>query len=608
MYKNKFLILTVFSILVAGSFMPLARVYAGSEKWIDATHILMREIELPERTRARAAAGLSFADIDPDQPAREKKLGQKDNFWVRNVANGQFEQIVANLRAIGKHCYVYVAEDQTVSQNAISKVQTKFDSVIYPVNTTHFGHEWKPGIDGDNKVYLLMSDIKDGYQNPSDGYVAGYFFAGDEMLQNEFPTHSKVKSNEKEIIYLDTYPSKPDSADYMEIVAHEFQHMIHYNQDNKEATWVNEGCSQIAPVLCGFTAPGHYKLLKDSTDRSLNNWAKWDPMPDYGQVYIWNQYILEVLQKKGLNPADFFRSLASSKKTSNVGYIEAFSKFDLSFSEMFTDFSLANHLNDRKIGDGRFAYQASHLKKFKLPPTKEITNFPAHEKDSVNIWSSDSFTADIANLSGNLKVSFSGYRRFLGPTYPYFRLAVILKDKSNHAKPILSFMKLIQNPADKNRLIGSANIKCDGTYDQLVCVIMALAPEEFDDAQYMPASPFIYDLRMETDSVFAATTTGSLNMQYFVDKINSTAEMQNSENAVRIRENYAHQLLMTIRNELESGSFASVDAFIEAADANYLLAPFARDISGMLRFYLSQSQAQISKDDLQARIEILDSF
>jgi hypothetical protein len=137
---------------------------------------------------------------------------------------------------------------------------------------------------------------------------------------------------------------------------------------------------------------------------------------------------------------------------------------------------------------------------------------------------------------------------------------------------------------------------------------MALAPEEFDDAQYMPASPFIYDLRMETDSVFAATTTGNLNMQYFVDKINSTAEMQNSENAVRIRENYAHQLLITIRNELESGSFASVDAFIEAADANSLLAPFARDISGMLRFYLSQSQAQISKDDLQARIEILDSF
>lgn len=611
MYNNKKLIaIIVFAITVFCFIFTPDMAVARSDKWIDATHIMMKEIELPERTRARAASGLSFADVDPDQPAREKNLGQKDPFWVRNVGTGVFEQITANLRSIGKHCYVYVAEDQSVSQAAINKVQSKFDQVIYSVNTTHFGNEWKPGIDGDNKVYLLLSDIQDGYSNPNDGYVAGYFFAGDEMLQAEFPSHSKVKSNEKEIVYLDTYPSDPDADDYMEIVAHEFQHMIHYNQDSKEVTWVNEGCSQIAPVLCGFTAPGHYKLLKDSPDRSLNNWAQWNPMPDYGQVYLWNQFVLEVLKRKQINVANFFRSLASSKKASISGYIEAFKKVDLSFSEIFTDFSIANHVNDKALNGGRFAYQAAHLKKFRLPTTKSISSFPAHEKDSVNIWGSDSFAADIGNVSGNLKVSFSGYRRFMGPTHPYFRLAAILKDSSNNNAPKISFMKLVPNPADKNRLIGSLNIKCDGTYDKLSCVIMALAPEEVDDAQYMPVSSFIYDIRMELNSPFAAEpAAANLDIKTFVRKICSTANIAQTENAVRIRENYAHSLLLTIRKELNQGSFKTVDAFIEeATEQNEIMAPYARDISGMLRFFLTEQGGSLSNDDLYARIEILDTF
>ncbi|GAB4271519.1 MAG: hypothetical protein Kow0029_09290 [Candidatus Rifleibacteriota bacterium] len=593
-------------VLCAITGTPVAN--AASGKIIDVTHILMNEIQLPERNRTRAAAGVSFADIDPEQPAREKKIGQKDLFWVRNVQSGQFEQISANLMAIGKHCYVYVAEDQSVSQTAIDKIQNKFDQVIYPVNTNFFGSEWKPGIDGDNRVYLLMSDIKDGYTNPNDGYVAGYFFAGDEMMQSDFES-DRVKTNEKEIIYLDTYPCNPDADDYMEVVAHEFQHMIHYNQDSKEVTWVNEGCSQIAPVLCGFPAPKHYKLFKNSPYRSLNDWAKWDPMPDYGQVYIWNQFILDTLNRKQIDVKDFYRTLTASKKVSIGGYIDAFSKFGMSFSEVFTDFSLANHLNNPNIADGRFSYSSSHLINFKMPEVKLIDTFPALEKNSVNIWSSVSYLLDLSTFTGNLKLSFSGYRRFMGPTYPYFRVAVALFDSSNNSAPKLSFMKLAPNPADKNRLIGSLLIKSDGTYDKASCVLMALAPEEVNDTEYMPAAGFIYDLRIETNSPFVAEGMPTMSVRQFVDKINSTASMTRSENAVKIRETYAHCLLLSIRKDLEQGSLKAVDEFIEIANvSNKYMAPFARDIAGMLRFYLTVRNNLLKKEDLQARIDLLDSF
>ncbi|MGM0601238.1 MAG: hypothetical protein ACQETH_15620, partial [Candidatus Rifleibacteriota bacterium] len=59
---------------------------ASSEKWIDATHILNREIELPPRNRARAASGISFADVNPEMMAESKEIGQTEMFWVRNIA------------------------------------------------------------------------------------------------------------------------------------------------------------------------------------------------------------------------------------------------------------------------------------------------------------------------------------------------------------------------------------------------------------------------------------------------------------------------------------------------------------------------------------------
>jgi len=575
---------------------------------IDATHILAREIELPAISEINAAlSGVSYADVNPElTPRREKSLGQTEEFWIRNMASGQFERISAILRSIGRHCYVFVEDTQSVSQAAVSRVQRKFDETIYPVNTSIFGNEARPGIDNDNRIYLLMADIQDGYSNPDDGYVAGYFFAGDQVLQSVYPANGKVKSNEKEILYLDTYPCDPDADDYLEIVAHEFQHMIHYNKDREEVTWVNEGCSQIAPVFCGFTPPGHYKLLKDDPDRSLNNWAQWNPMPDYGQVYLWNQYIVDRLLPDNKSRAKFFRTLVGSKKKSIGGYIEALKGFDISFSNLFTDFSITNRINDPGLSDGRFSYKQKELKRFKLPHTRRVTSFPNKISDSVTIWGSDSYLCDIGQISSRLKISFSGYRRFLGPTHPFFRLAAILQDSTGIQKPEITFFKLDVNPADKNRLIGSIDIKCDGTYDSLTVVVMALAPEEVDDTKYMPASSFIYDLLFETTEPVSnvARSSNTLNINALVQAVSSTSD-DYSESALRVREQYANLLIRTIKRDLERGSLMTVDNFIEAQGNQAILRPFARDISGLLLFFKNQQTSAISDEELQNRIDFL---
>lgn len=603
----------VFILIILCFLLSNNQIDASQSQWINATQMLSDEFKLPKRNnnRALAASGVSFADSNPDRVLPEKTIGEQESFWVRNIATEKFDQISATLKAIGSHCYVFVAKDQNVSSDAINKIQFKFDEVIYPTNTSHFGSEWSPGIDNDKKIYLLLSDIKDGYSNPKDGYVAGYFFAADQMLPEELSTYRKVKSNQKEILYIDTYPSNPDDDDYMEIVAHEFQHMIHNNQDSKEVTWVNEACSQIAPVLCGFAPPNHYKLLQEAADKSLNSWSKYKPMPDYGRVYIWNQFILELLNREQFNVKEFFRALTSSKKVSLGGYIEAFNTIGLSFSKVFTDFSIANFINDPSLSNGIYSYKAEHLQEFKLPHIKAITSFPANEHDSVEIWSSDSYIADISNISGNLKISFSGYSRFLGPTHPYFRVAVILQDGHETLLPKIKFIKLAVNPEDKMRRIGSINVPIDGTYDKLTCVIMALAPENIDDMAYSPAAGFIYDISMKQlgNNIAIAPQTDLMDMKTFVQKIETTSQMPASESVFRLRENYARNLILKIKQDLDNDSLKSVNSFIEASSSHTkIMAPYARDISGMLRFYANNQTGNLDMKLLQSKINILDSF
>lgn len=613
MYTRKLFGLSLLAGLTFAGLTVARPAFADLTNRIDATHILAREYELPKQG-VGAAAGVAYADGQTDirrvrRTAAPKQLGQKETFWTNNIASGKFEQITATLRAIGKHCHVFVQDTQTVDQSAITRVQKQFDEQIYPVNTGHFGSENKPGLDGDPRITLLMLDIQDGYANPNDGYVAGYFFAGDQMLQSEFESHSRVKSNEREILYLDTYPCDPKASDYLEIVAHEFQHMIHHNLDRDEVTWVNEGCSQIAPVFCGFRPPGHYKLLKDDPDRSLNNWAKWNPMPDYGQVYLWNQFIVDHCLPDAASRSGFFKTLVAGKKKSIGGYINALKGINRSFSDTFTDFSIANRINDPRLAKGRYAYTQSALKKFRLPPTKHVKTFPQKVSDSVYVWGSDSIFADISNVASRLKISFSGYRRSIGSTQPYFRLAAILQDSTGIQTPKITFFNLDVNPADKNRLIGSIEVNCDGSYDALNIVIMALAPEEVDDATYMPASGFIYDLNFEVVEAIANASRGThnLDMNAFIEAVNHAASDYSVAN-IRMREHYANLLIRTVKRDIEMGSLTTVDSFIESASGNQHLAPFARDISGMLLFFRNQQSSVFSDEDLQNRIEMLGTF
>jgi len=207
-------------------------------------------------------------------------VGEQEIFWARTFTDYQFYQVTATLEKIGIHCYIYVEDGQTVSGAVLNDLASEFDTNIYPIDTSIFGSE--PDVDEDPRITILLLDIDDGYDGTG-GFIAGYFHS-----INEYNT---TNSNFREMFYLDLDPGRPGSTQSFGTLAHEFQHMIHFNQDVNESTWVNEGCSTLAEFLCGYDHDSNIEEFLIAPDDGLIHWG--DELADYGQVYLFLYYLWE---------------------------------------------------------------------------------------------------------------------------------------------------------------------------------------------------------------------------------------------------------------------------------------------------------------------------
>jgi len=358
------------------------------EVWLDGTHVLddmVREhtegVEWEaldtEDLRAKGKLGRSGAVL----PDRE---GQEETFWSVALGGGgqQFVEVTATLRVVGENVYIYVENGQEVAEETLEKICKQIDEVIYPLNTSSFGFERKPGIDHDPRITLLLTDVQDGWE-PGKGYVGGFYFPLNEYSKRVFP-----QSNEREMIYVDTYPSDPTSPFYLGVVAHEFQHMIHANHDMREDKWVNEGMSQLAFYICGYGHPSQVLAFIRNADERLDHFA--NIVDDYGSVYLWYYYIYtkycptpEIKQK-------FTRTLVDSPLKSVEGFNFAMKEIgvDKPFDEIFDEWAVANIINKPALGGGLYGYDDTLG--MTVYHTENFATFPVErEKQEVQQYAAD---------------------------------------------------------------------------------------------------------------------------------------------------------------------------------------------------------------------------
>ncbi|MEK6255715.1 MAG: immune inhibitor A, partial [Chloroflexota bacterium] len=234
---------------------------------------------------------------------------------------------------------------------------------IYPTTRAFFGSEWSPGVDGDEHIYILLA--KDIGAN-----VAGYFSAGDE-----YPPESQKGSNGHEMFVLSGDNLKLWRTFTYSVLAHEFQHMIHWNLDRNETSFINEGLSEVSQLLNGYTEGFGHNVYLANPDYQLKDWPNGSSKtPNYGASFLFLLYFLERVGNIGIS------ELVTEQANGLQGLDRVIEKLDIPPSpsqqlitadDLMIDWVLSNYVDDTSVEDGRYGYEKYSLD-LQVSPTETV--------------------------------------------------------------------------------------------------------------------------------------------------------------------------------------------------------------------------------------------
>ncbi len=288
-------------------------------------------VDLPARDRydlARRFRGVT----QPDQPPQVTyHLGDVATFWVDNDDTNQVYQVKAVLAVITDHAYMWVEQGVDYDLAALTRSAERFSQQTYPTDRAYFGSEASPGIDGDPRLHILnTTEVGAG--------VSGYFYS-----PSEYPANVVPYSNEKEMFFINIDNTQPGTQIYDHVLAHEFQHMIHWNVDKNEESWMNEGLSELAAFLNGFGPSGFLPYYMNDPGLQLNSWPEnGSSAANYGAGFLFNAYFLDRFGQDALrtlvaDPANGLDSVDDTLTAINAG---------LDADQLFEQWTVANLLND----------------------------------------------------------------------------------------------------------------------------------------------------------------------------------------------------------------------------------------------------------------------
>ena len=275
-------------------------------------------------------------------------VGSQKSWYADDFRTRQRYLVPSTCRAVGTRCYIFVEDAlwlDSVTQAAVDAFRVAFDSStpanstkgIYQTDIDNFGAP--PDVDGDAKIIVMILDIKDQYTTTGSGGFIGGYFTGLNQITNS-------QSNLAEMVYIDADPlplTDPAGLEFaLSTLAHEFQHLIHYRYDTNELTFINEGCSLAAEVICGYPIYDQSGYV-GGTNVNLLSWQ--GELSDYSRAARFMTYVRD---QAG---AGVFKPLVQNTQDGVPGLDAALQSIGtpLRFNEIFQNFVIANILDDKTL-------------------------------------------------------------------------------------------------------------------------------------------------------------------------------------------------------------------------------------------------------------------
>jgi immune inhibitor A len=317
-------------------------------------------------------------------PPRNYKIGSIEGYHY--YIDTEYRSFDTELRYETEHIYMWVELGVEVKQTALAQAAETFENEIYPTVRDYFGEEWSPGVDNDPHIWIV-------HLRDRDATPAWFSFI------DEYNWGVSLSSNQHEMIYINLAYNTVGSDNYFGALAHEFQHMVQWNNPGNETRALDEGLAQLAETICGY--PDDYRYLSWNPKTQLNTWTNnYEVSSDYYAVnYLFSLYLWERLGD------NFIRALARHPG-------EGFNSIDATLRELlypftvddfFTDWIVANYLDDPSLADGRYGYQNQTLGT--IVPELRYDTLPVHETISLPQYSAEYIEYQ---GQGDISIDFQG--------------------------------------------------------------------------------------------------------------------------------------------------------------------------------------------------------
>lgn len=296
--------------------------------------------------------GIPADQLAPQTAAGEYQVNDRNNFFVAanlNSANRDYRTIPARLRYISDTAYWWTSVEARASDQDIAAAAARFEEMVVPINRKLFGKEWSPGIDGDTRIHILL--IQEANAESTFGYFSNV---------HEYPQAIFEDSNEKEIIFINVGGSRLDSEAFASEVAHEYQHLIHWNQDQNEDLWLNEGmASMVNPEGIKVGGVSNEVLFSENPDIQLTARPErsfsGQEEAHYAHYAAERLFTIYLLEQFG---GGFIQAVVQNKAPGVMSIQEEFDKLEGApkFDDVYATWLVANFLDMPNLLQGQFGY------------------------------------------------------------------------------------------------------------------------------------------------------------------------------------------------------------------------------------------------------------
>ena len=322
--------------------------------------------DLAMRLRGRESSG---QQPNPT-PSSPQQVGARSRFRVLDLATSSSYEVDATLRYAGTMANFWVEDGIDVPESALLESARVFEGSIYPTVTTEFGAIPQTAAHVSPPVTVLNLRLKG---------ADGYFWSADLYPSSVIPF-----SNERAMFYMAAGRGEVGSEAYNSTLAHEMQHMILWQADSNEESWVSEGLSELAELLCGYSKANRVSTFARHTDTGLNQMPADTATASqhYSAAFLFSSYYW---QRFG---SDAVRRLVATEADGIAGYDSVLGALStgLVFEDLFADWVVANYVDDRVGVTQPWSYTALDVS---VVPQTRISSYPARIDGTVTAFGTD---------------------------------------------------------------------------------------------------------------------------------------------------------------------------------------------------------------------------